>query len=231
MASYIIGTLSKKVLKESAENHFGKEDPYFENVPATNMFGQQKMKKRRKAAPEGISTHDAKVLTKVKRRAYRLDLSLCNFCGIRFGWGSVIGLVPAFGDLIDSLFALMVVMTCRQIDGGLPTNIQIQMVFNVLFDFVLGLVPFVGDLADALYKCNTRNAVLLERYLRERGKNNLARLEEGNETVISSGGRSRPPARRNNTEPTMHYDEPRRPSPARLPRENRRSNTSRSHHR
>ncbi|EZF35258.1 membrane protein [Trichophyton mentagrophytes] len=230
MASYIIGALSKKVLKESAENHFGKEDPYFESVPATNMFGQQKMKKRRRAAPEGISAHDAKILTKVKRRAYRLDLSLCNFCGIRFGWGSVIGLVPAFGDVVDALFALMVVMTCRQVEGGLPTNLQLQMVFNVFFDFVVGLIPFLGDLLDALYKCNTRNAVLLESYLKEKGQNNLARLEEGNRTVVTSGGR-RPSMRRNNTEPPMYHDEPQRPSPARLPKENRRSNTSRSHRR
>lgn len=40
---------------------------------------------------------------------------------------------------------------------------------NIVIDFVIGLVPFVGDLADAAYKCNTRNAVLLEKYLRERG--------------------------------------------------------------
>jgi hypothetical protein len=35
---------------------------------------------------------------------------------------------------------------------------------------VIGLVPFVGDLADVLYKCNTRNAVLLENHLREKGR-------------------------------------------------------------
>ena len=122
----------------------------------------------------------------------------------------------------------MVVMTCRQVEGGLPTSLQLQMVFNVFFDFVVGLIPFLGDLLDALYKCNTRNAVLLESYLKEKGQNNLARLEEGNRTVVTSGGR-RPSMRRNNTEPTMHHDEPQRPSPTRLPRENRRSNTSRSH--
>ena len=40
---------------------------------------------------------------------------------------------------------------------------------NIIIDFFIGLIPFAGDLADALYKCNTRNAVLLEKYLRERG--------------------------------------------------------------
>lgn len=44
------------------------------------------------------------------------------------------------------------------------------MILNIVFDFVIGLVPFIGDLADALYKCNTRNAVLLENHLREKGR-------------------------------------------------------------
>lgn len=47
------------------------------------------------------------------------------------------------------------------------------MLINVVLDFVVGLVPFVGDLADMWYKCNTRNAILLEDYLRRRGAENL----------------------------------------------------------
>lgn len=46
---------------------------------------------------------------------------------------------------------------------------------NIAFDFVIGLVPFLGDLADAMYKCNTRNAVLLEKYLRKQGELNVKR--------------------------------------------------------
>jgi hypothetical protein len=57
------------------------------------MFGK-KTQKRRKAIPPGVSEHDGKVLTKVKRRAYRLDYALCNLCGIRFGWSSVIAIIP-----------------------------------------------------------------------------------------------------------------------------------------
>lgn len=73
------------------------QDPYFEHVPATRLDGTPtgKIKKRKKALPPGITDHDAKVLTKVKRRAYRLDLCLFSCFGVRFGWGSVIGIVPA----------------------------------------------------------------------------------------------------------------------------------------
>lgn len=64
----------------------------------------------------------------------------------------------------------MVARDCHNIDGGLPPHIYSRMILNIVFDFVIGLVPFIGDLADALYKCNTRNAVLLENHLREKGR-------------------------------------------------------------
>lgn len=72
------------------------QDPYFEQVPATRLDGTPngKFKKVRKAVPPGISAHDAEVLNKVKRRAYRLDMSFGTFLGMKFGWGSVLGLFP-----------------------------------------------------------------------------------------------------------------------------------------
>ncbi|KAG5300817.1 hypothetical protein I7I48_00635 [Histoplasma ohiense] len=218
MAAQIAGVVSKKILKESAENRFGQEDPYFETVHATNLLGRPTTKKKRKAAPEGISARDAKILTKVKRRAYRLDLCLFNFCGIRFGWSSVIGLVPAIGDALDMFMALMVVNTCNKIEGGLPARLRMWMLFNVVIDFFIGLIPFIGDLADAVYKCNTRNAVLLENLLKERGEENLkrtglplhesARIDTSHDTrptTKNSGLKSSPP----------RNDSPSRPQPAR----------------
>jgi len=45
---------------------------------------------------------------------------------------------------------------------------------NLIIDFGIGLIPILGDFADAWFKCNTRNNILLERYLRERGAKNPA---------------------------------------------------------
>jgi len=45
---------------------------------------------------------------------------------------------------------------------------------NLIIDFGIGLIPVLGDFADAWFKCNTRNNILLERYLRERGAKNPA---------------------------------------------------------
>jgi len=176
MTSIVAKYISKRVLGESLQNNFGKEDPYFETVPATRLDGRpssKKGKKRRKALPAGISDHDAKVLTKVKRRAYRLDMSLFNCCGIRFGWSSVIGIIPGIGDVIDAFMAMMVLRTCQQVEGGLPNEIKAKMLFNIVLDFGIGLVPFLGDIADALFRANTRNAVVLEKFLRAKGEKAL----------------------------------------------------------
>ncbi|KAK8108662.1 hypothetical protein PG984_014463 [Apiospora sp. TS-2023a] len=174
MAGLIMKPILKKVLGETIENKFGREDPYFESVPATRITGKEgKVKKVRKALPPGLSEHDAMVLTKVKRRAYRLDSSLFTLCGIKFGWGSVIGLVPIAGDVVDAMLAMMVVRTAKSVEGGLPANVLMTMYFWVIVDFIVGLVPFAGDIFDAMVRANTNNAIALENHLREKGKKNL----------------------------------------------------------
>ncbi|RHZ52209.1 DUF4112 domain-containing protein [Aspergillus thermomutatus] len=175
MSGALASLVGKRILAESARNHFGQEglvqDPYFEEVPASRLYRAfgKKTQKRRKAIPPGLSENDQRVLTQVKRRAYRLDYCLFNLCGIRFGWGSVIALIPFLGDVGDTALAMMVVKNCEEIDGGLPARLRMMMMINVLIDFVIGLVPFVGDVADAVYKCNSRNAVILEKHLRGKG--------------------------------------------------------------
>lgn len=173
-----------------------RQDPYFEHIPATRLDGTPngKFKKRKKALPPGISKHDGQILTKVKRRAYRLDLALFSCCGIRFGWSSALGFIPGYvsdthilaiaslklteisnsiGDVLDAIMALMVLRTCEQIEGGLPKSVKTKMMLNIMLDFGIGLVPFVGDLADAVFRANTRNAAILEQHLREQGKKAL----------------------------------------------------------
>ncbi|RYP22920.1 hypothetical protein DL765_001378 [Monosporascus sp. GIB2] len=173
MASFVV----KKLFGEYAKNHFGGEDPYFEYVPATRLNGRPsgKLKRVKKALPPGISEHDAQVLTKMKRRAYRLDSGLCTICGTRVGWDSVIGLFPVVGDVLAFLLALMVINTAKQVEGGLPSTLKARMYALALGDFIVGLIPFVGDIADAIFKSNNRNTVALEAYLREKGIKNLQR--------------------------------------------------------
>jgi hypothetical protein len=73
------------------------QDPYFEQVPATRLHRRAlSTGTDRKAVPPGLSEHDGKILTKVKRRAHKLDMSLFSCFGIQFGWSSVIGIIPGY---------------------------------------------------------------------------------------------------------------------------------------
>lgn len=77
----------------------------------------------------------------------------------------------------------MVMRTAMEAD--LSSGVMIHMLFNIALDFVVGLVPFLGDLADMAYKANTRNALVLEDYLRQRGRENLRKSGLPQETDFS----------------------------------------------
>ncbi|KAI5816284.1 hypothetical protein BZA77DRAFT_368900 [Pyronema omphalodes] len=174
MTSLIGKLVFDKILKETLDNKQGREDPYFEYVPTKKLAsfsGKPRMKKQKKALPPGLSEEDQEILVKVKRRAYRLDMALGTCCGFKIGWGSVIGLFPAVGDVIDVMLSCLVVKTAAE--AKLPNSVLIRMIFNIALDFVVGLIPIIGDLADIAYKANTRNAILLEDHLRSRGRRNL----------------------------------------------------------
>jgi hypothetical protein len=112
-----------------------------------------------------IPQQEANVLAKARKTAYRLDYALFTIFGMRFGWSSVIGLVPAIGDAADALLALNLILSMRKVECGLPNSVLLMMLVNLAIDFIVGLVPFIGDLADASIKCNGKNVRLLEEHL------------------------------------------------------------------
>lgn len=88
MTSLLTNLIAKRIFSETVSNKHGTEDPYFEHVP-TRKLGltgyKETLKKVKKALPPGLSPEDEKVLVKVKRRAYRLDMALGSFFGIKVG--------------------------------------------------------------------------------------------------------------------------------------------------
>jgi hypothetical protein len=211
------------------------QDPYYEYRTDARTG---KKKKYKKQIPSYIPAHDADILASVRKRAYRLDMSLFNFLGIRFGWSSVIGLFPAVGDGIDGAMALMVVRKCNKVEGGLPPAVLIQMLIWVVIDFVIGLVPFVGDLLDASIKANTKNVRILERHLdskykpsevtrrqREEAEEAKQRNQEYHTpapaTVYEDMSDEELPRYSSRTHSPAGAAEPRRPEAARVPVETR----------
>lgn len=85
--------LSSQLKQYQHKNVAGQYDPYYELLPDPKRPGKQK--KVKKQIPAYIPENDANILAKARRRAYRLDCALFTFAGVRFGWSSVIGLVPA----------------------------------------------------------------------------------------------------------------------------------------
>jgi len=187
MSSMIFNMIAKKALKDVKEKNLNAKDPYFEEVPVLGRDGREtgKTKKQKKGLPAGLSENDTIILKKVRKRAYRLDMSLFNLFGITFGWSSVVGIIPVIGDFIDLLLALTVVRTCSKIDGGMPPSLKSRMYINILLDFGVGLVPFVGDLADAVFRANTRNCWALEQYLKRKAESERT----GHSNLVDEEGR------------------------------------------
>lgn len=103
MTSLITRFVFQKILGENASNNQGREDPYFETVPTSRLTSSQpKNKRQRKALPPGLTPEEERTLVKVKRRAYRLDMAFGECCGMKIGWSSIIAIVPAIGDVLDS---------------------------------------------------------------------------------------------------------------------------------
>lgn len=124
-----------------------------------------KHKKVKKQIPAYIPENDALILAKMRKRSYRLDMCLFNLFGIRFGWSSVLGIIPGVGDFADFLLAVALVRYCATVSCGLDATTQSRMYVNCVIDLLVGFVPLLGDLADAAFKANTRNVRLLEKRL------------------------------------------------------------------
>ena len=125
--------------------------------------------------PPGLSARDAAILRSVKKRAHYLDKGF-SLCGIHFGWTFFIGLVPIAGDVTDAyLNYTLIVKKARKAD--LPDWLIAQMLFNNAVSAGVGFIPIIGDVLLAIYKANSRNAALLDEFLRIRGQQFLKMRE------------------------------------------------------
>ncbi|MBC8134062.1 MAG: DUF4112 domain-containing protein [Deltaproteobacteria bacterium] len=87
---------------------------------------------------------------------------------IRFGFDSVIGLVPGIGDLITTVLGAYIIVRAREL--GAPPLLIARMIANLLIDSVVGIVPVFGDIFDLAFKSHVRNVRLLMRFLENRDR-------------------------------------------------------------
>ncbi|KAJ7584207.1 hypothetical protein C8J56DRAFT_715121, partial [Mycena floridula] len=197
----LLTSAGKKLFEKHLEQ-YAPADPLYETY--TDNRGREKRRKR--LLPPGLSQRDQKILTSIKRRAHYLDKGF-SLCGMRFGWTFIIGIIPGAGDVADiSLNYFLVVRKARQAD--LPPWLVRRMLMNNAVSAAVGLVPFAGDVVLAMYKANSRNAALLEEFLRIRGEEYLKLTAAGKipERVEGKKGKKSVKEKKKAVEPVPQQD-------------------------
>lgn len=182
MSSAFAQKVGVKLFKKHLRN-YEPADPMYE----TYVDKKGRTKRRRREIPPGLSKRDAKILKKVQSRAHYLDKGF-NLCGMRFGWTFLIGVIPFAGDAADALLNYhLVIRKARQAE--MPDWLLQRMLLNNAIAICVGLVPIIGDIGMAGFKTNSRNAMLLEEFLRIRGDEFLKTVAERsqNQAVVKPG--------------------------------------------
>lgn len=79
---------------------------------------------------------------------------------VRFGWDTLIGLIPVAGDSMTTLMSAYFMWEAHRL--GVSKWALWRMLGNVAIDFVVGLVPLVGDLGDVAWRANRKNLKILK---------------------------------------------------------------------
>lgn len=94
-------------------------------------------------------------LTKVLDDRYTLPGT-----SIRYGWDTLLGLIPVAGDGLTTLTSVYFMWEANRL--GVSKWTLWRMLGNVGIDFVVGAIPFVGDLFDVAWRANRKNLRLLK---------------------------------------------------------------------
>jgi len=101
-------------------------------------------------------------IARLDRMAGKLDSRFSLF-GVRFGWDSILGLIPGVGDVATAVPGGMMILEGMRM--GVPKGVLVRMGVNTGLDMVIGGIPILGDAFDVFFKSHRRNMVLLKREL------------------------------------------------------------------
>ncbi|HHH50082.1 MAG TPA: DUF4112 domain-containing protein, partial [Saprospiraceae bacterium] len=80
----------------------------------------------------------------------------------RFGFDSLLGLVPYVGDVITfGVSGLLILVMGRY---GASSKLAFKMIANIWFDGIVGTIPIIGDFFDFGYRANLKNVQLLREH-------------------------------------------------------------------
>ncbi|KAF8637751.1 hypothetical protein AX17_002593, partial [Amanita inopinata Kibby_2008] len=159
--SYFLNKAGKQLFQQHLEKYTPPDPLYRYTVDSKG-----KKRRSKRTPPPGLSKRDARILTTLQTRAHHLDKCF-SLCGLRFGWSFFLSLIPLIGDISDALLSyLLIIRPALKLD--LPPWLVARMMFNSAVSVAVSLVPLVGDVVLAAWKANSRNAVLVEEFLRVR---------------------------------------------------------------
>ncbi len=82
---------------------------------------------------------------------------------IRYGWDSLIGLMPVVGDGTTTMLSIYFMWEANRL--GVSRWTLWRMLGNVGIDFVVGSIPLLGDFFDVAWRANRKNLKLLKKEL------------------------------------------------------------------
>lgn len=96
------------------------------------------------------------------RRLITLLDTRFSILGIKFGLDPLLDIIPGFGSFLG------VALSCYLFWIGykmkIPKQAHVQMLGNIVIDYLLGLIPFAGIVVDLFYRSNVKNFAILEKY-------------------------------------------------------------------
>ena len=99
-------------------------------------------------------------IERVRMVARAMDAQF-EVAGIKFGWDSIVGLIPVAGDIASALVGVYPILIAKK--HNLSKVTRLRMAANFAIDLALGAVPLAGDVFDVAFKANMKNLALLER--------------------------------------------------------------------
>lgn len=85
---------------------------------------------------------------------------------IRFGFDSIIGLVPVIGDTLTVAVSGYIYSFAKK--AGVPGHKRMRMAWNIFIDWLIGLIPLLGDIFDVAFKANSKNVNIIRKHIESR---------------------------------------------------------------
>lgn len=109
-------------------------------------------------------TPQAQTLKRIRALTQVLDNAIAiPGTNYRIGLDPILGLLPGAGDAVGTVLSVYIVLEASRL--GIPREMLVRMLGNILFETIVGSVPVLGDVVDATWKANLRNLTLLESHL------------------------------------------------------------------